>query len=468
MSHPSEHYDTISIGSGEAGKYICWTRSSAGKKTATIEEKWYGGSCPNIACLPSKNIIYSADVLHTSQKYASTGLLKASPAGIDMGLVRERKRDMVKGLMDMHEGVYEKSGAEMVHGHGKLVGPKTVEVDLKDGGKRIMTADNIVICTGSRARIDDVPGLKEAKPLTHVEFLELDELPTHLIILGGGYSGLEFAQAIRRFGAAVTVVERNSKILKAEDEDVSTALVDILKEEGVTFSTSVSVTKVVGTSGQSVTLIGKQNGQAFEVTGSHLLVAGGRVPNTENCGLGVAGVELTSSGHVKVDEYLRTSVPGIFAVGDCAGSPHFTHVAFDDFRIVRDYLNDNSSPRSTVNRQLPYTLYTDPELAHVGLSESAAQKAGIQYRLAKLPMAAFLRTRTMDATTGFAKALVSAADDAILGFTALGPRAGELLPVVQLAMSVGLPYMSLSGLIITHPTMSEGLVSLFGAIPPKT
>jgi pyruvate/2-oxoglutarate dehydrogenase complex dihydrolipoamide dehydrogenase (E3) component len=309
--------------------------------------------------------------------------------------------------------------------------------------------------------------LKEAKPLTHVEILELSEVPKSLVILGGGYVGMEFAQAFRRFGAAVTVIERGERVLKSEDEDVSDALVEILKGEGIEFHTTTTVSYVTGTSGQSVTLRSTRDGQSFEVTGSHLLVASGRLPNTDDTGLEVAGVELTSTGHVKVDEYLQTSVPGIFAVGDCAGSPNFTHIGFDDFRVVRDFLLKKQPLRSTKGRQVPYTLYTDPELAHIGLNEKAARAAGIQYRLAKLPMAAFLRTRTMDAAIGFAKALVSALDDTILGFTALGARAGELLPVVQLAMSTGLPYTSIAGLIVTHPTLNEGLVSLFGNVPSR-
>jgi pyruvate/2-oxoglutarate dehydrogenase complex dihydrolipoamide dehydrogenase (E3) component len=468
MSSPN-HYDTISIGSGEAGKYICWNRSSTlGVKTAVIEHKWLGGSCPNIACLPSKNFIYSAEIIHQAQKYALSGLLNAKDVSVNMSAVLKRKRDMVKGLIAMHEGVFEGSGAELIFGHGRLVGDTKVEVEFKDGGKRILTADNIIICTGSRAKIDDMPGLQEAKPLTHVEILELSEVPKHLIILGGGYVGMEFAQAFRRFGAAVTVIERSAHILKSEDEDVSDALVEILEGEGVEFLTSTTISRIAGTCGQSVTLSGTRSGESLEITGSHLLVASGRLPNTEETGLEVAGVELTSTGHVKVNEYLQTNVPGIFAVGDCAGSPNFTHIGFDDFRVVRDFLLGKQPLRSTKARQVPYTLYTNPELAHVGLSEKAAQAAGIQYRLAKLPMAAFLRTRTMDATQGFAKALMSASDDTILGFTALGARAGEFLPVVQLAMSTGLPYTSIAGLIITHPTLNEGLVSLFGNVPSRS
>jgi pyruvate/2-oxoglutarate dehydrogenase complex dihydrolipoamide dehydrogenase (E3) component len=464
----ADHYDTISIGSGEAGKYICWTRASTGNKTAVIEHKWLGGSCPNTACLPSKNIIYSAEVVHEAKRFAASGLLKpSSDLNVDMNMVRERKREMVRGLVGMHEGVFESSGAELVLGRGRLIEPKTVEVELKNGGRRVMTADHVIICTGSRARIDDIPGLGGANPLTHVELLELDEIPKHLIILSGGYSGIEFAQAYRRFGAEVTVVERNARILAKADEDVSSALIDILRAEGIKFYTSTVIEKVTGTSGQSVNLTGMRDNFPFLLSGSHLLVTSGRIPNTEDVGLERVGVELSPSGHVKVDEYLQTSVPGIFAVGDCAGSPQFTHIGFDDFRIVRDFLNKTTPLRSAKARQVPYTLYTSPELAHVGLSEDDAMRKGIAYRLAKVPMAAFLRTRTMDATQGFAKALVSSTDDTILGFIAIGPRAGELLPVVQLAMANALPYTSLSELIVTHPTLGEGMVALFMSVPSR-
>jgi len=463
-----DHYDTIAIGSGEAAKFITWTRSSLGHKTAIIEHKWYGGSCPNIACMPTKDILFAAEVFHETKKYAASGLLKTSGSiDVDMNVVRERKREMVKGMTVLHEGIFEHFGTEVVNGYGRLLGEKRVEVELKDGGKRVMTADNIIICTGSRAKVDDTPGLKDANPLTHIELLELDEVPKHLVILGGGYSGIEFAQAYRRFGAEVTVIERNARILPKEDEDVSTALVDILKAEGIKFYTSTFIEKVTGTSGHSVNLTGKRDSSPLLVSGSHLLVAGGRVPNTQDVGLEGVGVELSPTGHVKVNEYLQTSVPGTFAVGDCAGSPYFTHIGVDDFRIVCGFLSSATPTRSSKSRQVPYTLYTSPELAHVGLSEDDAMKKGVAYRLATLPMAEFLRTRTMDATQGFAKALISATDDTILGFTALGPRAGELLPVVQLAMVHGLPYTSLSGLIITHPTMSEGLGSLFESVAAR-
>lgn len=325
----------------------------------------------------------------------------------------------------------------------------------------------MVVCTGSRAKIDDIPGLKEAKPLTHIEILELNEIPRHLLILGGGYIGLEFAQAMRRLGAEVTIVERNKRLLKKEDEDISSVLTQVLESEGVKICTSTVITEVSGTSGSSVNLMGTTSGQGVNLAGSHILCATGRLPNNEKIGLEDAGIKLTEKGFIRTDESLNTSCEGVFAVGDCAGSPHFTHIAFDDFRIVRDVLLGKPTvAKRTSSRQVPFTLFTSPELAHIGLREHEASSQGISFRIAKLPMAMFLKTRTLGETAGFAKALI-AEDDTILGFTALGVGAGELLPVVQLAMKRGLPYTDISELIVTHPTLNEGLVYLFSAVPAR-
>ena len=466
-----DHYDLISLGSGEAGKYIAWTISAAqGRKCAVIEREWLGGSCPNVACLPSKNVIHSAKVNKLASKGKQFGLQQnvASGSTADMLAVKRRKEEMVDGLIDMHRAVFKKMGAELIWGSGKFVGPKTIELTSNDGNKRYLKGDNIIICTGSRAVISDIPGLKDSGPLTHVDIMEIEEVPDHLIALGGGYIGLEFAQAMRGFGAAVTVVEHNRCILKKEDEDVASQLQSLLQREGVTFSTSTSISEVIGKSGEAVTLKGTKCGGPFEIKGSHILCAIGRLPNTEGIGMDIAGIDLTKAGHVVVDEWNRTSAEGVFAVGDCAGSPHFTHVAYDDFRIVRDFLIKNKTAEARrSSRQVPYTLFTDPEFAHVGLREHEAQAQGIQYRLAKLPMANFLRTRTLGETDGFAKALVSVDDDTILGFSAIGASAGELLPVIQLVMKKGLPYTDIGELVIAHPTLNEGLVYLFNAVQPK-
>jgi pyruvate/2-oxoglutarate dehydrogenase complex dihydrolipoamide dehydrogenase (E3) component len=458
-----EEFDLLVLGSGEAGKYTAWALAKKGMKTAVVERKYVGGSCPNIACLPSKNVIHSAKVASYFFRSAEFGISKDNTR-IDMAALRERKRRMVQGLVEVHLANYKASGAELVMGSGCFVAPKTIEVALVDGGTRFFRGKKVVLCLGSRATIDPVPGLTEANPLTHIEALELDHIPEHLIILGGGYIGLEFAQAMRRFGSRVTVVERNGRLLHREDEDVSDALHALCRDEGIEIVTSAKVTRVEGKSGQAVKVHAVQSGSQIPVEGTHILVAAGRTPNTQGVGLELAGVETTERGYIKVNERLETTAPDVWAVGDCAGSPQFTHIAFDDFRVVRDNLTGGK--RVTTGRLVPFCLFTDPELARIGLSESEAKARSVPFRLAKIPMAAVLRTRTLSETRGFMKALVAADNDRILGFTALGVEAGEIMAAVQVVMMAGLSFTVLRDAIFTHPTMSEGLVTLFSNVPP--
>jgi pyruvate/2-oxoglutarate dehydrogenase complex dihydrolipoamide dehydrogenase (E3) component len=454
-----EQYDAIIIGSGEAGKFIAWHLASHGSRVIAIEKDAIGGACPNVACLPSKNIVHSAKVASYFQRGSEFGVVHGE-WHVDMAGVRARKRKMVDGLHDLHVGNFKKNGAEIVMGFGRFIDPKTVQADLNDGGTRTLTADKIFIDTGSRATIDPIPGLLEARPLTHIEALELDVLPEHLLVIGGGYVGLELAQAMRRFGSRVTIVERNATLAHREDPDVSEAIQQLFHDEGIDVVPNAKIASVEGTSGASVKL--HLNGGAI-LEGTHLLVATGRTPNTQNMGLELAGVQTTATDHIHVNDRLETTAPGILAMGDCAGSPHFTHISFDDFRIVRDNLAGAS--RSTTGRQVPSCTFIDPELAHVGLRETEAKQKGIAYRLTKVPMLAVLRSRTLSETRGFLKALVGE-DDRILGFTAFGTSAGELLPAVQLAMANNLPHTAIRDLIIAHPILAEGLVSLFAAVPP--
>src|SRR5215467_4157690 len=460
----TEHYDLLVLGSGEAGKYIAWTMASAGKKAAVIERRYIGGSCPNIACLPTKNIIHSARVAHLAKHGADFGLPTLRD-GVNMSAVRGRKRAMVSGLIAMQQDRYGKSRTELISGEGRFVAPKTIEVTLANGGIRLLTGTQVVISTGSRATIPSIPGLRESKPLTHIEALELDHVPNHLLVLGGGYVGLEFAQAFRRFGSRVTVIESNARLLQDEDDDIAQAVTSVLAGEGIELVNNADVREVRGTSGHLVTVELDREGRPTRLEGTHLLVATGRTPNTDGIGLDAAGVKLTPKGHVQVNERLETTAEGVFAVGDCAGSPHFTHIAFDDFRVVRDNLLGR--PRVTTGRLVPSCLFLDPELARVGLNETTTRRSGTPYRLLKLPMQAVLRTRTTGETTGFIKALVSATDDTILGFSAFGQSAGEMMATVQIAMSAKLPYTAIRDSIFTHPTYSEGLISLFSSVPTQ-
>jgi len=353
-----------------------------------------------------------------------------------------------------------------VIGLGRFIGPKTLEVELGDGGTRVFRGENVVISTGSRATIEQIPGLAEASPLTHIEALDLDHVPGHLLIIGGGYVGLELAQAMRRFGSRVTIVERNDRLAHREDQDVTDLLQNIFREEGIGIATSTVTTRIEGKSGEWVKLHATQNGTEIVLEGTHLLAASGRTPNTQGIGLELTGVETTNQGHVKVNERLETTAPGVWAVGDCAGSPHFTHIAFDDFRTVRDNLAGGN--RVTTGRQVPFCMFTDPEFARIGLSETEANKRSIGYRLAKIPMLAVLRARTISETQGFLKALIDTESDRILGFTALGASAGEIIAPVQIAMLAGLPYTVLRDAILTHPTIPEGLIPLFSAVPSRS
>jgi pyruvate/2-oxoglutarate dehydrogenase complex dihydrolipoamide dehydrogenase (E3) component len=459
-----EGYEVLIVGSGEAGKYMAWTMAKAGHRTAVVERKLIGGSCPNIACLPSKNIIRSAKVAWFAGRAAEFGLEIGSPV-INMAGVQRRKRKMVEDLIQVHLDRYKASGAELIMGSARFVAPRTVEVSLNGGGSRVLSGERVFLNLGTHASIPDVPGLAASQPMTHVETLDLDRLPGHLIVLGGGYVGLELAQAMRRFGSRVTVIETGRQLVGKEDSDVGTALLELFRDEGVEVSLETEIYKVEGRSGQQIRVHLRDAKGERVVEGTDLLLATGRTPNTHGMGLDQAGVELDPRGYVKVNHRLETTAPGVWAMGDCAGSPQFTHVAFDDFRIVRDNLKGGN--RTTKDRLIPFCIFTDPELARVGLNESEAKSRGIEYRLASMPMAAVLRTRTLSETRGFMKMLIDRHSDRILGFTVFGVEASELLAAVQTAMLAELPYTGLRDAIFTHPTVAEGLTVLLASVPAK-
>jgi pyruvate/2-oxoglutarate dehydrogenase complex dihydrolipoamide dehydrogenase (E3) component len=457
-----ERYDALVLGTGEAGKYMAWHLGASGKRVAAIERKQLGGACPNVACLPSKNVIHGAKVASYFQRGEEFGML-ADKWTVSMPGVRARKRQMVEDLLRIHRDNFARSKAEIVMGEGRFIADRTLKVSLVGGGERVLHGDQVFINTGTRAEIGKIPGLAESSPLTHVEALELDAVPDHLLILGGGFVGLEFAQAMRRLGSRVTIMERNDRLVHNEDQDVSEAITQLFQDEGIVTVANTSLGRVEGKSGKGVQLHGSRRGSEIIVEGSHLMVATGRLPNTEGIGLELAGVKTTKQGFIEVNERLETSAPNVWALGDCVGSPFFTHISFDDFRIVRDNLG--GAQRTTTGRQVPSCLFTDPELARVGLDETQAKEQGIRYRLARTPMAAVLRTRTLAETRGFLKALISATDDQILGFTGFGVSAGETMATVQLAMKAGIPYTVLRDMTIAHPTLAEGVVSLFSNVP---
>ena len=456
-----DRYEVLVIGSGEAGKYLAWTLAKQGRRTALVERKMIGGSCPNVACLPSKNVIHGAKVASLAARAAEFGLV-GGPLATDMRRVHERKRTMVESLVQVHVGRYEAAGVDLILGEARFVSPNTVSVSGVGAATRALAGDRVILSLGTRAAVPPVPGLAESQPMTHVEALDLERLPEHLIVLGGGYVGLELAQAARRFGSRVTVIERGAQLAGREDPDVGDALRELFQDEGIEVLLKSEVHRVEGRSAEHVRAHVEGPDGPRVVEGSDLLVAAGRTPNTDGIGLERAGVELDARGYVKVNERLETTAPGVWAVGDCAGSPQFTHAAFDDFRVVRDNLAGGN--RTTEGRLVPYVMFTDPEVARVGLNETEAASRGIEYRLAKVPMAAVLRTRTLSEPRGFLKMLIAQASDRILGLTVFGAEASEIMAAVQVAMLGGLPFTVLRDALFTHPTAAEGLTVLLADV----
>jgi pyruvate/2-oxoglutarate dehydrogenase complex dihydrolipoamide dehydrogenase (E3) component len=325
-----EEFDLVILGGGTGSTVAAWTFAGKGQRVAVVDRKYIGGSCPNIACLPSKNIIHTAKVISYIRQSNQYGI--AQPGGpVNMAAVRERKRRMVSGLNQFYLDNYQKNGAELIFGSGRFIGLRKLEVTLPDGKTRQLRGTNVIISTGTRAALDPIPGLADAKPFTHIEALELDHVPEHLIVIGGGYVGIELSQAFRRFGSRVSVIERNERLMHREDEDVSAAMEALFADDGVEVGLSARIKAVSGRSGQSVRVVIEQGRIEKTIEGTHLLVAAGRIPNTEGMGLDVAGVELTERGYLKVNEKLQTTAKGVWAIGEVAGSPQFTHISIDDF-----------------------------------------------------------------------------------------------------------------------------------------
>jgi pyruvate/2-oxoglutarate dehydrogenase complex dihydrolipoamide dehydrogenase (E3) component len=464
MSQPKQ-FDTVILGSGQGGKLLAWHLGRSGQRVAVVERQWVGGSCPAVACLPSKNEIWSARVAHLTRHASDFGAV-TGPVAIDMGKVRARKRAMVEREAAFHVSAYASTGAELIMGTGRFVGARTIAVQLNGGGMRVLSGDQVVVNVGTRATIPDVPGLHRAGPLTHIEALELDYVPDHLIVFGGGYTGIELAQAFRRFGSRVTIIEHGLQLMGREDLDIAEEMLSVLRAEGIDVVLGAETLGVEGRSETDVRVLLRSASGEQTIEGSDILVAVGRMPNTLGIGLEEAGIELDDRGYIRVNERLQASAAGVWAIGEVAGSPQFTHVSVDDFRIVRD--NMAGGNRSKNDRLIPYTVFTDPPLAHVGLRERDAEGQGTAVRVAKLPMSNVLRTEATDETQGFMKVLVGANDDRILGFTMIGSEAGEVLAAMQTAILSGLPYQTLRDAVITHLTFAEGLGPLLSNVPARS
>lgn len=457
-----EAYDAIVIGAGQAGGPLSTALARAGRHTALIEREHVGGTCINEGCTPTKTMVASARVAYLARRGADYGV-QTGPITVDMEQVRKRKRDIVNEFRKGSErSILGTEGVDLLMGEARFLDAQTVEVRMNDGPIRRLHAPLILINTGGRPAPPDVAGLEGVPVLNSTTIMELDAVPDHLLVLGGGYIGLEFAQMFRRFGSRVTVVQRGGQLLVQEDSDVAEAVADILREDGIEVLLKTAALRGgPGPNGQGVSLTVRTADGEETLTGSHLLAAAGRVPNTDALNPAAAGVELDDKGFIKTNERLETNVPGIYALGDVKGGPAFTHISYDDYRILKRRLIDGEDATIT-GRQVPYTVFIDPQLGRVGLSEAQARQAGRSIRVAKLAMANVARADEMDEKRGFMKAIVDAETQQILGCAILGIEGGEIMAMLQIAMLGQVPYPVLQEGIFAHPTLAESLNNLFG------
>ena len=460
----TEYYDDVIIGGGKAGKTLAPALVAAGRKTALVERslKMIGGGCINIACIPTKTMVASAEVAHIVRHSANYGVNTSAPT-VDLAAIIQRKRSVVESARAINLHNLETAlGHDLIIGTARFVAPKTIEVAMAEGSIRHLSAERVFINTGTRPLIPSIPGLKEFGFLTSESIMELEHLPEHLIVLGSGYIGLEFAQMFRRFGSRVTVIGQRERILSPQDPDIALAAQTLLEREGIDFLLKAKVVWI-DRAGDNTLLQIQVPDREITVQGSQLLVAVGRAPTTDTLNLAAAGIAMNESGFIPVNDRLETNVPGIWALGDINGGPQYTHVALDDYRIVKANLLDGGN-RSTSDRPIPSCLFIDPELAHVGLTETEARQQGYDIRVAKLDASAIPRARTLGQTDGLLKAIVDAKTDRILGCSLLCHAAGEMLSTVQMVMQAQLPYTVLRDGVLTHPTMTEGLNLLFSKL----
>ncbi|MEU4841837.1 dihydrolipoyl dehydrogenase family protein [Nocardia testacea] len=449
-----EDVDLLVVGGGKAGKTLSMDLARAGRRVVMVERGMIGGTCINVACIPTKSLVTSSRLARRAAAAQSLGL-RLGKLEVDLPLLRSHKEGVVADMVELNHRQFLDSGMDLVLGTARFVAERTVEIDLNDGGRRVVRGADVVINTGTVPHLPSVPGLADVEPLTSETIISLERIPERLVVIGGGYVGLEFAHMFASFGSQVTVLDRNPRLLPREDADISGVLTECLREDGVEILAGVTV-KDVARDKDGVRLL-LEDGRAL--VADDVLAASGRDPVTRELGLDAAGVRTDERGFVRVDDTLATHAPRTWAVGDVAGSPQFTHVSLDDYRIVK--ANIAGGTRSTAGRLVPWNLFTDPELARVGLTEEQARATGRDIRVAKLPVQAIPRARTMRETRGLWKAVVDRNTEEILGVALLGPDSSEVLTVVQTAMWAGLPFTRLRDGIIAHPTMAEGLNALF-------
>ena len=458
----TESYDGVVIGSGQGGTPLAIALASAGWRTAVIEREHVGGTCINEGCTPTKTMVSSGRVAYLAARGADYGV-HTGAVSVDMMAVRDRKRSLVHAFRSSMEDRLEQTrGLHVLKGEASFTGPKTLLVKGSDGGTTEISATRIFINAGARPARPALDGLNGGEALDSTSVMELAEVPEHLLVLGGGYVGIEFGQLFRRFGSAVTIVQRGPALLGREDPDIADEVARILTEDGVEILLSTEPTDVqTGPDGQ-LRLSVKSSNELRTVVGSHLLLAAGRVPNSDTLNLGAAGIQVDSRGFVEVNDRLETNVPGAYAMGDVKGGPAFTHISYDDFRVLRKNLLDGGGA-TTNGRNIPYTVFMDPQLGRIGLTETEARQKGYRVRIARLAMTRVARAVETGETRGFMKAVVDADTDYILGASVLGIEGGEIMAMVEIAMLCKLPYQALRDAVFAHPTLAESLNNLFSS-----
>lgn len=457
----TDHYDAIIIGAGQSGGPLSTALAGAGMKTALIERAHVGGTCINEGCTPTKTMVASARIAYLAKRAVDYGV-NTGNITIDMKKVRQRKRDIVESWRNSSQTKIEDAdGVDLIFGEAKFAGKKTLSLKLNNGDTKELSAEKIFINAGARPITPPLQGLKSVPYLNSTSIMELDEVPDHLLILGGGYIGLEFGQMFRRFGSKVTIIQRGDQLLAREDADIAEEVYKILVDDGIDVSLDSEAVSVENKNG--VTLKVRTQNEEKEIHGSHILIAVGRRPNTDQLNLGAAGIETDKRGFIKVNEKLETSASGIYAMGDVKGGPAFTHISYDDYRILKSNLLENKS-KTTTNRLVPYTVFMDPQLGRVGLSETEASEKGYNIRVARMPMSYVARALEVDETRGMMKAVVNADDDQILGCAILGIEGGEVMAILQMAMMGKVPYTKIRDGMFAHPTLAESLNNLFASI----
>jgi len=456
----ADEYQAVVIGSGQGGKPLCVALANAGWRTAIIEREHVGGTCVNEGCTPTKTMVASARVAYLTRRGADYGV-QTENIRIDMARIRKRKRDIVESFRSRGQATLEKTkNLDLIFGEASFIDPKSLAVRLKDGTQRALHSEQIFINAGCRPAIPQVDGLKDVPYLNSTSIMELDAVPDHLLVLGGGYVGLEFGQMFRRFGSRVTIVQSGAQLLRGEDSDVADEVTALLRQDGIDIFLNTRAERVTKTGSQIALTSREKKGEIRELRGSHLLVATGRVPNTEALNLSAADIAADDHGFIKVNSKLETNTPGVYALGDINGGPAFTHISYDDFRILRTNVIDKGSA-TTDNRLLPCTIYIDPQLGRIGITEAQAREQNKNVRVAKMPMSSVARALEVDESCGFMKAVVEPDTNQILGAAVLGIEGGEIMSMLQLAMMGKMPFTTLRDAIFAHPTLAESLNNLF-------